>query len=247
MIEAGLEMLQAHGVTLGLDQLTLEAACIKKDIARSSSHAAWAIDDRFSPQEKFQREVVKSWLFDREGTLFADAAANAVAALFESGYKPTAQDIIRAGATAALEAGMKSAELGDGDFLSTDLALRYAIASQPHAERDPEMLEWLSAGERANRQSRVEDTYKPFGKTIGYEPRAEFGDQAFEIYSILVASLVEGMSLRSVLLPEIDFVGPIMGTEKDRVPVNVLGACLEALLPVFFQQVEPAAPDESDD
>lgn len=238
MVEAGLEMLQEHGVTLGLDQLTLEAACIEKDIARSSSHSAWAIDDRFSPQEKFQREVVRSWLFDREGTKFADAAATAVADLFANGERPNQSDVIRAGAQAALEEGMRTNERGVGDFLSTDVALRYAIASQPEDERDPEMLEWLSSGERANRKARVEDTYKPFAKTIGLEPREEFGENAYELYSVIIASLVEGLSLRSLLLPELDVTGIIAGTEGDRVPANVLGVVLEALTPVLFQQVD---------
>lgn len=243
MVQAGMEMLQEHGVTLGLDQLTLEAACIEKDIARSSSHSAWAIDDKFSPQEKFQREVVRSWLFDREGTLFADAAATAVAELFADGARPEPRDIIRAGAQAALEEGMRPNEGGVGDFLSTDLALRHAIASQPVSERDAELLEWLSEGERSNRKARVEDTYKPFAKSIGYKPKASFGDDAYEIYSVLVASLVEGLSLRALLLPEHDFTGPIAGTENDRVPANVLGACLEALMPVFFERVDDNSED----
>ena len=243
MVEAGLEMLQQHGLTLGLGQLTLEAACIEKDIARSSSHSAWAIDDRFSPQEKFQREVVKSWLFDREGTLFAGATADAVAKLFEDGERPTPKEVIRAGGQAALDVGMRSAEQG-GDFLSTDLALRYSIASQPHGECDPDMLGWLSSGERSNRKARVEDTYKPFAKTIGYEAKPEFGDAAYEIYSVVVASLVEGLSLRSMLLPELEITEPISGTEEDRVPANVLGACLEALVPVFFNPIEDDSQPE---
>lgn len=245
MVEAGLEMLQEHGVTLGLDKLTLEAACSEKDIARSSSHAAWAIDDRFTPQEMFQREVVKSWLFDREGKLFADAAATAVAELFADGEAPTPREVIRAGAQAAFEEGVRRNGHGVGDFLSTDLALRYAIASQPPDERDPEMLRWLSEGERKNRMSRVEDTYKPFGKTIGVEPKPEFGDDAYQIYSVIVASLVEGLSLRALLLPELDLTRPIKGFEDDRVPPTVLGACLEALVPVLFRSVEEPSSDES--
>ncbi len=241
MVEAGMEMLQAKGVSLGLDHVTLEAACREKDIPRSSSHSAWAIDDRFSPQEMFQREVVKHWLFDREGTLFADAAGAAIDELYAKEENPNVGEVLRAGAQAAFAAGMGDSREA-GDFISTDMALRYAIASQPAGDRDPELLEWLSKGEQANRKNRVIDSYEPLAALVGREPRPEFGDDAYEIFSVVVATLVEGLSLRTLLVPHLDLTGPIPGTEDDLVPANVLGACLEALSPVFFQPVS----DESE-
>ena len=241
MIDAGMAMLQARGVSLGLEHITLEAACREKDIPRSSSHSAWAIDDRFTPQEMFQREVVKRWLFDREGTLFADAAQQAVAEVLSQVENPKVGEVLRAGVQAAFEVGIGESREA-GDFLSTDMALRYAIASQPVDERDPEMLEWLSKGEQANRRNRVEDSYRPLASLVGREPRPEFGDDAYEIFSVVVAALVEGLSLRTLLMPHMNLSAPIPGTENDVVPANVLGACLEALAPVFFQ---PIADDDS--
>lgn len=241
MIEAGMEMLQARGVSLGLEHITLEAACREKDIPRSSSHSAWAIDDRFTPQEMFQREVVRSWLFEREGTLFADAAQQAVAELLGRVEEPKVGDVLRAGVQAAFAVGMGDSPEA-GDFLSTDMALRFAIASQPADERDPELLQWLSEGEQANRQKRVEDSYRPLAALVGREPRPEFGDDAYEIFSVVVAALVEGLSLRTLLMPDVNLTDPIPGTENDAVPANVLGACLEALAPVFFQ---PIADEDS--
>ena len=146
----------------------------------------------------------------------------------------TPAERIRAAVTTAFDLTRSADTNGLGDFLSTDLAIRYALASQPRDERDPEMFDWLSQGERQYRKGLVEEVYGPFSLIAGLEPRAEFGEDAWTFFDIVASSLVEGLGLRSMLLPELDLTGALDGTEGERVPTSVLGACCEAIMHVFF-------------
>ena len=238
MVEAGLRMLQEHGLTIGLDNVTIEAACIEADVPRSSSHSAWGIDDDFMPQENFRRAVLKAWLLDRRGSMFADAAQEALEQLYaRAGGDPSKSAIVRAAIQAAFFESSNTgdrAERGGGDFASTDMAIRFAIASQPLEDRDGDLVSWLEDGERSHRDDRVADSYKPFAELVGLTPKPELGEKAYVLMAIAVASLVEGIGLRQSILPELGLDQPISPAVDDGVPTLMIGACVEALLPVFF-------------
>ena len=244
MVEAGFEILQHSGLTLGLDHVTLEAACRAKDIPRSSSHSAWSTDENFSPQEVFRRTVVKAWLFEREGSLFQGAARDAAIERAAELGDISPEEFNRVGSMAAFELALRANPHGIGDYLSTDLAIRYALASQPIDDRDQEMFGWLSDGERNFRDQLVEDIYKPLCDLLNYVPRPEFGEDAYRLYAVVIGSLIEGLSLRALLLPELNLIGPIPGTENDSVPMSVFAACTEAVLNLFFQQAPDVSPED---
>lgn len=234
MLESGVAMLQRHGIEIGVDGLTLEAICIEQDIARSSSHAAWAIDDRFSPQETFQRAVLQRWLRDSEATLFSAAATTAISEVLSEDANAMALAIQR-GTEAAFIAAMERYEAGDGDFISTDMAMRFALASQREEERDSDVFQWVQESEARNRHDRIENLYKPMSELIGVVPKATLGDDAYRFYSIVVAALVEGFTLRRLLSPELDCltsIGPSIHGDYDE---SVIAACIQALIPVFFE------------
>lgn len=240
MVEVGLRQLQEQGVGIGVDHLTLEAACLEGDIPRSSSNAAWAIDDDYTPQVMYQRSVLKAWLLERESSMFADAAQEALVALFaDEDEPPSASAIVRTSIQAAFAVGYGD-ERGLGDYLSTDMALRYAIASQPVSMRDEEVASWLREGELSNRADRIEDSYKPLGTLLGMRPKPAIGDSAYELFGVVVASLVEGIGLRNQVLPELNLDVPIFEVEGET-PALLIGLCVEAMVPVFFEPIPEEA------
>jgi len=245
LVAEGLRQLQERGLQVGMDHVTLEAACVNTGVPRSSSHAAWSIDDEFAPQAMFQRAVVRAWLSDREDTMFASASHAAVAdALERKGEALTGSEIIRVAIQAAFVEGLNLEDdlaADEGDYLSTDMAIRHAIASQPHADRDDEMLEWLRTGEMSNRNARIEDTYKPMGELLGRKPRPQYGDRAYTLFGIAAAALVEGIGMRHAILPELELDKPLFPAEDGDEPTLLIGACVEALVDTFF---EPAAGDD---
>jgi len=241
MVAAGLRQLQLEGIGLGLDRITLEAACLTADIPRSSSHSAWAIDDNYTPQVTYQRAVLRAWLLEREDSLFADAAQNALVELFaDPNNPPDASAIVRTSIQSAFEAGFGLDDpdrAGEGDYLSTDLALRYAIASWPDEGRDEEIPTWLKQGETLNRQDRIEDSYKPLGTLLGIRPKEAFGELGYELFGIVVASLLEGIGLRNRILPDLHLGQTRYSTVAGESPATILELCVEAMVPIFFEPV----------
>ncbi len=102
LVAEGLRQLEEVGMDFGVEHLTLEAACAVTNVPRSSSHAAWAIDDDYTPQALFQRAVLREWLTSREGETFAGAAEKALARAFEEhGETLTRNDIMGKSAEAS--------------------------------------------------------------------------------------------------------------------------------------------------
>ena len=246
MLKSGVAMLQRHGIEIGVDGLTLEAVCLDQDIARSSSHAAWAIDDQFSPQETFQRAVLQLWLRETEGTLFAQAASESIAEVLSDDPDNLPLAFQRGAESAFLE-GVKRYEAGEGDFISTDMAMRFAVASQREEERDEDVFRWIQESEARNRHDRINDLYKPLGELLGVSPKPGLGEDAYQFYAMVVAALLEGFTLRRYLSPEFDCLRTIGPAEEGGYDESVIAACVKALIPVFFEpNSETKTKTESD-
>ena len=240
MLDAGMAQLEREGVQYGLEHLTLEAACLATDVPRSSSHAAWAINDDYTPQTLYQRTVMQRWLEDREGLLFAAAAETALVEAFaEHGEGLSRGEIIRIAIQAAIAAAVKPDEHGVGSgFLSSDMALKHALASQPADERDPEVADWVRRTEIEQRAKRVDDTYRRLAELLSMKPRAEYGDEAFEHLALAIAALTEGITMRHLVLPERDYATRSVRDDGSKVPTTLLGVCVEALVDEFFEPVD---------
>jgi len=241
MLESGIEQLEREGLSFGLEHVTLETACIQKDLPRSSSHAAWSIDDDYTPQTTYQRAVLKKWLDDREGLMFEAAAEKALANVFEQfGDNPTRGEIIRAGVQAVVMAAVSPddvAGVGSG-FLSTDMAIKHALASQPPDERDPEIAEWVSESEIQIRTRRIDTTYRPLAEMLALVPRPEYGDAAFEHIALAIGALTEGIALRHLIIPDRQFAVASIREGDERVPYTLVAVCVEALVDTFFMPAE---------
>ena len=116
---------------------------------------------------------MRTWLDEREGLRFSLATEKALARVFEErGDSATSGDIIRACIQSVLleATAVDDRDAGSG-FLSTDMAIKHAVASQPPADRDPEVLEWVRRAERENRAARVADTFRPMAELLNMRPR----------------------------------------------------------------------------
>jgi len=248
LVAEGLRQLELVGMDFGVEHLTLEAACTVTNVPRSSSHAAWAIDDDYTPQALFQRTVLREWLTMREGGTFASAAHQALAQAYEEyGESLDRNDIIRIAIQAALEEGLSPNEHGDGSgLLSTDMAIKHTLASQPLASRDPEILQWVRDAELKNRAQRIDDSYRPLSELMGLEPRPEYGQAAYAHLALAIAALTEGITMRELVLPELDIArGSIRPTEATGIAATLLGVCVEALVEKFFVPPQPVADGQS--
>jgi len=97
----------------------------------------------------------------------------------------------------------------------------------------------------SNRADRIEDSYKPLGALLGMQPRAEFGDRAYLLFGIAIASLVEGIGLRHEILPELELDKPLVDTPEQTVETLLVGLCVDALMPAFFEPIESAPHPEA--
>jgi len=238
MVQHGLRQLESDGVEIGLDHLTLEDARLAADVPRSSSHSAWSINEEWTPQEPSQRAVVERWFSVRQDRLFADASTQAIQRyLREADGNLSSKAIMRVAVQAAVDEASTEDENGQRNgFLSTDMALRHALASQPDARRDAEVLGWAQAGERANQAKRIVNNYKPLGEFLGLRPRPEFGDDAYQYLAVAIASIVEGVSLRHVLFPESGLAdSAVLDEDPDHGPATLACICVEALTERFFE------------
>jgi hypothetical protein len=244
LVAEGIKQLESVGMDFGVEHLTLEAACAVTNVPRSSSHAAWAIDDDYAPQALFQRTVLQEWLTTREAATFADAAQTALAqALEDHGDGLSAHDIIRIGIQAALESGLQPNEEGVGSgLISTDMAIKHTLASQPAENRDPEIVAWARDAELANRADRIVDAYRPIANLLGLKPRPEYGEDAYAHVALAVAAIVEGVTMRELVIPELNVArASIRPLGDNGVPATLVGVCVEAIVDKFMMPIEDVA------
>ena len=245
MVQEGIRQLELRGLDFGVEHITLEAACAVTNVPRSSSHAAWAIDDDYAPQAMFRRAVLREWMASREGNTFSGAVEKALARAFEQrGNSMSREEIVRIAVQAAFEGGLWSETDQGSGFNSTDMAIKYTVASQPSDERDADLAEWVRRSELANRDARVQDSYRPLAELLGMAPRPAYGDAAYGHLALALAALVEGLSLRELLLPELG-VGTqtIREVPRGEAPATLLGVCCEALVDKFFEPITASAGD----
>lgn len=238
MVAAGLDALARDGLALGLDTVNLEQAVRDAEVSRSSAYAAWSTDDEHSPQELFQRTVLKQAVLDRRDTI-------------EQTMR-TAFDIIdRLGADAPPRrvlhelvreaAGQNARLVAESRSWQVVIALQSALNSSPPDRRDDELADWVSTTEEQYRNEAIETFYRPFVELLGLRPKPEFGDAAFHYGEIAGSALVEGLGSRHFMrtadyLDGIKRAGPD-GTVEDW---TLYAVVFEQLIWTFFEPIDPA-------
>ncbi len=229
LVERGLAALHERGLSVGLDAVTLETAFREADLPRSSAYAAWASQDPAqTPQETFQREVLRRAIRSRLGDLSATAdTGQSVLDALDPDAAPAQnlRNVLRAGSEVNFAIGISST------IWRLVMALQALLGATPGAEVDEELAGWLSAAEAELRETSIATIYRPLGELIGFEPRPEFGEQAWELMAISAGAFAEGLVARHRL----DGARPhLTDIDRDGEPWTLLALGLEALVHQFF-------------
>jgi len=193
LIDVGVELLCTHGMSVGLDAVTLEQAVRTADVSRSSAYAAWSTDDDYSPQELFQRTVLRQAVLDRNATIgeLQEVVANVVATHADT-MTPTEllREMIRVGG------GTNIRSVANSTSWQLVNALRSILHSTSDGERDEDFASWMDEAEEDLRLDTIENVYKPMVELIGLTPRPEYGELAYQYGEISAAALSEGLATR---------------------------------------------------
>ncbi len=196
LIEAGVDALRSSGMSVGLDSVNLEDAVRDADVPRSSAYAVWSGDGEMSPQETFQRAVLYhvvqerqrtlQWLSQQTETIFGELEGT-------MGRKEMLREAIRRISAGNAEAGNESIEW------RLAIALRAVLNSIPDESRENDLNIWLRESALTLRQFTIDNIYRPLAAGFELEPRPQYGERAFELSEAAVASLSEGLSIRSLI------------------------------------------------
>ena len=193
LIDVGVELLCTHGMSVGLDAVTLEQAVRTADVSRSSAYAAWSTDDDYSPQELFQRTVLRQAVLDRNATIaeLQEVVAEVVATHADT-MTPAEllREMIRVGGGTNIRSVANSASW------QLVTALRSILHSTSGGDRDEDFASWMDEAEETLRVDTIENVYKPLVELTGLTPRPEYGDLAYQYGEISAAALCEGLATR---------------------------------------------------
>lgn len=193
LIDVGVQLLSTHGMSIGLDSVTLEQAVRAAEVSRSSAYAAWSTDDEYSPQELFQRTVLRQAVLDRNATVaeLQEVVANVVATHAQT-MSPAEllREMIRVGG------GTNIISVANSTSWQLVTALRSILHSTSDGERDEDLAAWMDETEEDLRVETIENVYKPLAELAGLTPRPEYGELAYQYGEISAAALSEGLSTR---------------------------------------------------
>jgi hypothetical protein len=193
LVTVGVISLATNGMSIGLDSVTLEQAVRDADVSRSSAYAAWSTDDRYSPQELFQRAVLERAVEDRSATIERLQASAAEVVMEHSGTmtpRELLSEMIRVGGSENVQA------VADSSSWQLVIALRAILHSFPDANRDEDLAAWMNESEEQLRTETINDVYRPLVELIGLEPRPQYGDLAYQYGEIAASALTEGLAMR---------------------------------------------------
>jgi len=237
-IQAGLERLTRHGLTIGLGAVTLEQAVKDSDVSRSSAYAAWSTDDDFSPQELFQRTVLKRAAIERNVTIARTHEA-AIEVLEQMPDAPPAhlfRELCR------VAGGVNAKAVADSRSWQLVVALRAVLNSNPDGERDDDLAEWMSESEELYRRDTIASIYTNIAAVLGLQPKPEYGDRAFHYGEIAAAALAEGLGPR-YFMRSAEYLDGIERPNEDGSTDewSLFSIAFESIVLTFMEPIDPDA------
>ena len=238
LITAGLDALAEHGMSIGLEGVTLDHAIRTADVSRSSAYAVWSTEGDLSPQSLFQRAVLKQAVVERKETI-ARTQQTALEVIERLGHTATPAALFRELARAT--GGVNARAVADSRSWRLVVALRSVLHSEPDATRDEELAAWMSESERLYREQTIREVYRPVAQLLGLRPRPEYGDDAYHYGEIAAASLAEGLAPRYFMntapfLDEIERLGP----EGEAETWSLFSIVFESIVLTFFEPADEA-------
>lgn len=237
LIDAGLDALAVHGLSIGLDSVTLDNAVRDAGVSRSSAYAVWSVDDQLSPQSVFQRAVLRQAVVERKETI-ARTQQTALEVIEALGASATPAALFRE--LARRTGGENARAVANSRSWQVVVALRSVLHSEPDPSRDEELAHWLSESERLYREDTIRNVYEPVAEVLGIRPKPEYGDKAWHYGEIAAAALAEGLASRYFMdsveyLDDIERVGPNGVTEQ----WSLFSIVFESIVMTFFEPIDP--------
>lgn len=235
---AGLDALTASGLDVGLGAVNLERAVEAAGVSRSSAYAAWSGEQDFTPQELFQRTVLKRALAQRMTTI-EEMRGSATEVLAKMGPDPDPRLLLKELIRVIGEIAVRS--IATSTRWQLAVAVRSVLSSSPNEKREPMLAEWVEEGEERIREETIETFYRPLADLVGLRPRPEFGEKAFHYAELAASSLAEGMGSRyfmkaSEYFHDIEITGP----DGEQSQWSLFSLVLERIVMMFFEPVDPS-------
>lgn len=240
LIDAGITLLRARGVDLGLGDIPLSDAIAEAGVTRSTAYRSLA-DDELAPQAVLHRELLTYLLtrYTRTDTrLVLEAAiaaelelhADTLASGTASERTRAMRSVIRVGSNTSYQAVVDSAER------SILTALYGALRSSPAP------ADWrhqaIVEGERGL-AAMFTDFYNGLVSLFEYRVKAPF---TMDQFHAAAASLVEGMAMREGFNDELTMIERATASDGANQEWSLFAVSFEALFIGMFEPDNPIEP-----
>jgi len=229
--EAARESLRQHGITSGLDAVTLDGCIAEAEVPRGSAYRLFQVDD-LSPQDAFRREVALTLLRELPARLGLEATQSE----FESLYKEAKDELATADLPARARIARNMMRIGANEnFRRLDTSSNWLIYSALRTAAvsrfdDPELRQAVLEGEEYLIR-RYTGLYKMIADAVGLRIKEAY---SYEEFAICAYALNEGIANRlSSSYRRYDIERPT-GPNDEMQPWTLFAVAFEALVPKFF-------------
>lgn len=236
LVRAGIDAIIANGMTIGLDSVNLEQAVVDAGVSRSSAYAALSHDEKFTPQELFQRTVLQEAVIERKETIARTQSTVLEVIEQTRGHHPRAM----LAELSRVTGGMNARAVAESRSWQLVVALRSVLHSAAPDARDDELVEWVSESERLYREETIDNIYRPLTELLRIRPRPEYGEAAYHYGEIAAAALSEGLAPRYFMSSQqyLEDI-PREGANGEVKPWSLFSIVFEQLVLTFFEPVDP--------
>lgn len=239
--EAARESLRQHGITSGLDAVTLDVCIAEADVPRGSAYRLFQIDG-LSPQDAFRREVALTLLRELPARLGLEATQKD----FETLHEEAKEDLASADPAERARIARNMIRIGANEsFRRLDTSSNWLIYSALRTAAvsrfdDPELRQAVLEGEEYLIR-RYTGLYKMISDAVGLRIREPY---TYEEFAICAYALNEGIANRlSSSFRRYDIERPT-GPDDEMQPWTLFAIAFESLVPEFFELEEEWPTDE---
>ena len=232
MLKTATGLVGEAGLTVSLEHLSYEVVIQQADVARSAVYRVWPTKEAFF--EDLLYELAGSWqgtgAFDSKTLELAlsTVADRADSLASPSNRREALLEAARLGAKRNFEA------LAELPQWRTYVAITATVTSLPDGEFRSRLIAKLQESE-ARFLDTMADFYAKMAAVLGYKLRPGFNED-FRLLAAIGAAVVEGLSLRQMIAPEIAsrtlWIGPFSASEESDWTIAAFGftAIVDAMI-----------------
>lgn len=234
MLDAGLDLMDARGLTVGLEHLGFEEVIAAAGVSRASVYRRWPHKDLFFGDLLLELARAAD-LADEGAALVAAASAELAARAEELGAEPARTDLVVDLLRRVMEADAEA--IAHSPRWRTYVALHVTFAGLPDGRLRREVAQALAATEREFTARRAE-VFAAFAALVGYRlaPGQDDAD-GFRRLAFALGSAATGVMIRTLADPELlsrrtdlAVLGtsrPLAWTEPALLAAGIVGSYLE--------------------